>query len=297
MASSYPGALDALTNPTGTARMDTVPHAAQHANANDAIEAIEAELGTDPAGTFTTVKDRLDDQDWQLVAAAKPQGASATIGQLGVNPTATGTATTSSAPANTNAHTRMSRVDYLVTAATTTAVAGWRFTVATLQMSANAYTGGFKVKHRWGPATGVATSTTRSFTGLAAVTTAPTDVEPSTLVNVIGMGWDAADTNVQTMHNDGAGTCTKIDLGASFPVPSADRTDAYELTLTNEMGTSTVAYRVVNLSSGAVASGTLSTNLPATSTLLAPRGWISVGGTSSVIGYAFDRYLVYAKGL
>lgn len=60
MATSYPGALDTLTNPTGTDYQDTVDHAAQHANANDAIEAIQAELGTDPSGGAATVKDRLN---------------------------------------------------------------------------------------------------------------------------------------------------------------------------------------------------------------------------------------------
>lgn len=63
MATSYPGALDTLTNPTGTDYQDTVDHAAQHTNANDAIEAIQAELGTDPAGTWSTVKARLDDME------------------------------------------------------------------------------------------------------------------------------------------------------------------------------------------------------------------------------------------
>ena len=62
MASSYPGALDSFSNPSGTDTLDnvTTPHATQHANANDAIEAIQAELGTDPAGTYATVKARLD---------------------------------------------------------------------------------------------------------------------------------------------------------------------------------------------------------------------------------------------
>jgi hypothetical protein len=61
MTSSYPGSLDSLTNPTSTDTLDsaTVPHAAQHANANDAIENIEAELGTNPKGTFATVAARL----------------------------------------------------------------------------------------------------------------------------------------------------------------------------------------------------------------------------------------------
>lgn len=62
MTTSYPGALDSLTNPTGSDSLNTagVVHSAQHANANDAIEAIEGELGTNPSGAYATVKARLD---------------------------------------------------------------------------------------------------------------------------------------------------------------------------------------------------------------------------------------------
>ena len=65
MATSYPGALDNFTNPTSSDTLDSaaVPHATQHANANDAIEAIEAELGTNPKGSSATVKARLDTLD------------------------------------------------------------------------------------------------------------------------------------------------------------------------------------------------------------------------------------------
>lgn len=59
MASSYPGALDTLTNPTSTDYQDTVDHAAQHANANDAIEAVQATLGVDPQGDAATVAARI----------------------------------------------------------------------------------------------------------------------------------------------------------------------------------------------------------------------------------------------
>ena len=69
MATSYPGTLDNFTNPTGSDTLDsaTVPHATQHANANDAIEAIEAELGTNPKGASATVKARLDTLDLSLI--------------------------------------------------------------------------------------------------------------------------------------------------------------------------------------------------------------------------------------
>ena len=46
MTTAFPGAVDAFTNPTATDALDsaTVPHAAQHANINDAVEAVETYL-------------------------------------------------------------------------------------------------------------------------------------------------------------------------------------------------------------------------------------------------------------
>lgn len=55
MPTSYPTSLDTLTNPSATDAL--TGHASQHANANDAIEALQAKLGTTstpatlPAGT------------------------------------------------------------------------------------------------------------------------------------------------------------------------------------------------------------------------------------------------------
>ena len=46
MTTAFPGAIDAFTNPTATDALDsaTVPHASQHANINDAVEAVETYL-------------------------------------------------------------------------------------------------------------------------------------------------------------------------------------------------------------------------------------------------------------
>lgn len=65
MPTVYPGALDNFTNPISTNDLDdgTVPHAQQHANLNDAIEAVEGELGISPKGAAATVKARLDAMD------------------------------------------------------------------------------------------------------------------------------------------------------------------------------------------------------------------------------------------
>jgi hypothetical protein len=58
MATSFPSGLDSFVNPSASDALDSgvVPHAAQHANANDAIEAIETKLGIG-AGTIGTWTD------------------------------------------------------------------------------------------------------------------------------------------------------------------------------------------------------------------------------------------------
>jgi hypothetical protein len=204
-----------------------------------------------------------------------------------------GTATAASI-ATTNLVSYTPRLEYLVTVAATTAVAGFRGVSNVVSVGGpSAGLGGFAFVGRWGPATGVATTTNRAFFGLANVTSAPTDVEPSTTINCIFMGWDAADANIQIMTNDGVGTCTKTDLGAAFTVPTTDRTALYELSLYSPKGTTqSVAWLVTNLVSGATASGTITTDMPTTTTLLAPRGWISVGGTSSVIGIGVNSMVL-----
>ncbi len=221
------------------------------------------------------------------------------VGQAGVlvfgsaAPTAIGTITAAFI-ATTNKYTYTNMVEYLVTVAATNAIAGFRGFLALATVGGpSAGLGGFTFVGRWGPATGVATATTRALFGLALVLTAPTDVEPSTSVSCIIMGWDAADTNIQIMHNDSAGTCTKIDLGAAFPVPTVNREHLYELAMYSPKGiTQTVAWMVTDLISGATASGTIATDMPAATAILSPRGWMSAGGTSSVIGLALNSMML-----
>lgn len=240
-----------------------------------------------PSGLDSVLQPHIGRNRVATFKAAGNNGAAAGETVSGMLIATTGTRSTANV-ATTNRHTRMARVDYLVTVAALTAVAGFR--AAALQYTLGASTagdGGFHMVYRWGPATGVATTTTRAFAGMLGSVAAPTDVQPSTLLNMCGMGWDAADTNIQFMHNDGAGAATKIDLGASFPVPTVDRTSVYDITLFAPPGTTqSLSYEVTDLVSGAVATGTVTTNIPAVGTLLAPYNYMSVGGTSSVVGIA-----------
>lgn len=61
MATNYPTQLDVLINPTANDKLnsDTVPHHTQHANLNDAVEAIQTTLGLNPHGSHLTLKDRV----------------------------------------------------------------------------------------------------------------------------------------------------------------------------------------------------------------------------------------------
>jgi hypothetical protein len=227
------------------------------------------------------------------IGYALPTGNAATVNTLGIVLTGAGTATAKNW-ASTNRYTKMRGVEYLITTASTTALVGFRGGAAQFTIGSNAAgDGGFHFVCRWGPATGVATATTRAFVGMSTSVGAGTDVEPSSRTGQVGMGWDAADTNIQFMHNDASGVSTKIDLGPSFPVPTADRTDVYEIAMFSPPGTTqSVTYEITNLNTGAVATGTVTTDLPSTTTGLNPFASFSVGGTSSVIGIClFSLYI------
>lgn len=114
----------------------------------------------------------------------------------------------------------------------------------------------------------------KQFHGFLPITTLGTlsnTVDNSSLINLIGVGSDAADTNLQVFYNDGVGTASKIDLGINFP---ANRTAGatleafYIFDMYNEPGTSTVKYKITNRTTGATAQGTLTTDLPGIDTLL-----------------------------
>lgn len=78
MSTNYPAALDVLINPTAsdTLNSGTVPHHQQHANLNDAVEAIQTVLGVSPAGSHLTVKDRIINVETLVAAQALLNGLS-----------------------------------------------------------------------------------------------------------------------------------------------------------------------------------------------------------------------------
>jgi len=56
MASNFPSSLDTFTNQSSTDAMDSVsvPHASQHSDLNDAVEALQAKVGADSSGVASS---------------------------------------------------------------------------------------------------------------------------------------------------------------------------------------------------------------------------------------------------
>ena len=69
MATNFPSGLDSFTNPSATDSMDSVsvPHASQHANLNDAVEALEAKVGVDGSADTGSLDYKVAQQGLVLV--------------------------------------------------------------------------------------------------------------------------------------------------------------------------------------------------------------------------------------
>ena len=228
------------------------------------------------------------------VVQLQPAFANKKIGSVGFSANTTltisgmgtfsGTAT-SVTYANTNFYSRI-----IKTAFNSTGTAGtfgnYYQTVAWYQLgvSGTPNFGGFYYVVRFG--IGDAVASPRTFVGLSSATSAPTNVEPSTLTNSIGVGQGASDTNLKIYYG-GSAAQTAIDLGANFPT-NTNSVDWYELTLfAPPSSTNTVYYQVIRLNTGNVASGTLTgtagTVLPANTTALAVRNWRTNNATASAV--------------
>ncbi len=216
---------------------------------------------------------------WRGVFAAFP-GASTLQGR-GIALTVTGGAASYN-PSTISRITAIPVVEALVPASTA-AVAGFRINALPFRLGAIGGEGFLYLRTLVRNATGGVTATTRGFFGLRGVNAAPTDVNPSTLTNIVGLGWDSGDTNLSIIHNDAAGTATKVSLGVNFPRPLIDRNQAWDFSILSD-GQGNVYWAVISLANGAVANGVITTDIPAGDALLTFFAYISVGGTSSAIG-------------
>ena len=73
MATNFPTSLDSLTNPISSDPLNNPSHSDQHANSNDAIEALEAKVGVDGSAVTSSLDYKvaqLAPKDAQFVVLA-----------------------------------------------------------------------------------------------------------------------------------------------------------------------------------------------------------------------------------
>lgn len=203
-------------------------------------------------------------------------------GSLGINAVSGTGAVTARNVATTNYFTTAQRNGYVSTG-TAGSTAGFRLDKLQFWIGSSAGLGGFRTVIRFGCSDAATVADARTFVGMTGATTAIGNVNPSTLTNIIGVGTDSGESTLSIMHNDGSGTATKISLGANFPDHTLS-TDLYELALFCAPNGSEVGYQVTRLNTGDVASGTITTDLPANTQLLAPQGWRNNGTTALAVG-------------
>jgi hypothetical protein len=215
-----------------------------------------------------------------------PGNATTAPGVLGFTaPTVTGFTAKARNVATTNLFTRMRRLGY-VTAATAGAVGQWRQSAAQYTVgSSSTNLGGFTFIIRFGISDAAEVAGARMFIGMRTSAT-PTNVEPSTLTNCIGVGHGAGDTTMRLFYG-GSAAQASIDLGASFPA-NTRTVDVYELSLFSAPNSENVHWEVTRLNTGDVATGTIvntgATVLPTNTTLLCPWGFRTNNATALAVG-------------
>ena len=186
--------------------------------------------------------------------------------------------------ATTSLFTRIRRMGY-VTAATAGTVGNFRAASAQYTLGTGSL-GGFFYVVRFGISDAATVAGARMFMGMVNKTSMSNE-EPSALINAIGIGHGASDTNFKIYY---AGTTPQapINLGANFPCNTRN-TDMYELALFAPVDSAVCHYEVTRLNTGHVATGTLTGTagvaLPSSSTLLAaPWGYRTNNATALAVG-------------
>lgn len=235
-----------------------------------------------PSGFYSTLQPFLGRK---AVMSYKGQCGSTSISSgHGLSIAAVGT-TTAATWANTTLHTQLNRISFRVTAASSSAVAGFRSSNLMVWRGNAANRGGFLCVIRWGPDTGAGVTTHRAFCGIRATSGSATDSSVSTLLNTFGMGWDSGDTNISFYANGNPGT-SKVDTG--IPIGTNDSENVYEVAIFCAPNDSEMSVFITDLNTDNSYTQTVTdSNLLINNTLgIAPHGWCSVGGTSSVIGFS-----------
>lgn len=217
------------------------------------------------------------------IGMAMPRSFNTTLDAFGLSVINTGTATARDNRVTTNIFTLTPRIGYVSTTATTNSVAGVRNNITQTFLGDGSGKGGFY----WSLTGGISSASTiaglRGFAGfLGNANSFTSSSDPSSLTNIFGFAFDAGETQWSFIHNDGSDTAAKIALNGGTGLPTNTiSTDLYEFRIWSVANSQVVNYRIRNLSTGVIASGSVSTDLPTGTTGMGWQFGLSSGATAS----------------
>lgn len=212
-----------------------------------------------------------------------PKYGEASSSQRGFTPVSQGTVT-ARVPTSTSLLSSSGRVGY-VGGATAGSLIYLTATANTLWRGSGAGLGGFYELLRFGIPQNVSNS--QMFYGLWN-TAISSSVDPSTQLNILGVGKDAADATLQIMVNDASGVATKVNTGLAISA-----TTIYEATISALPFSSSVFISIKDLSSGNSFSTSTTTNIPLPTQFLKLGMYMSNNTTATAIGY--DILKIYTE--
>jgi hypothetical protein len=224
-----------------------------------------------PSGVDTPFQAGLGFNRTSMILPAGGTTATTFVGGFGTLFTNSVTTAANPAPATTNLLTSTRRATFS-TAGTANSITYHRQNTLMVTRGNASGIGGFFYTIRFG--TSATQTGNRVFVGLSDSIANPTNVDPTTSATIgrLGMAINANTGNWNFVNNVAGTAPTVTPLGASFPV---NTTDLYELVMFAKPNDTVINYRVKNLSTGAsVSSTTLTTNIPANTTYMAPQFWM-----------------------
>lgn len=220
------------------------------------------------------------------VSFAKPSPSSNTVPlHGGLNPTTTGTAT-GRAINNASASGRLRRIG-AVSAATAGSLAGFRVGASCFTSGAGSL-GGALLTATFMVSDAVLVGDSRMFIGASNSTAAPSNVDPGTLLNHVGVG-HGSEGGTLKIYAEGSASQTPIDLGANFPVGISD---AYRVALYFPRDPTAAGYQVgwhvvrigTAFQASGVITGALGATAPASTVNLTFQAWRSNNTTAAAVG-------------
>jgi len=146
------------------------------------------------------------------------------------------------------------------------------------------------------------TAASRGFFGITTSGAAPTNVNPSTLTNVIGLAKIDGSNNLNLVFG-GSTPQTPVDLGVNFPA-TASFGNFYELLLSADPNSQNIAWQVnrwsgasaviSNTTSGVITNTTPGTTLPAALSALIPSLWITNNTEAVARNFCFNSLFFWS---